>query len=263
MRYSRLTGVIYVIGSIFGLLISLGGLLTLWATKQDVTQNLTGTVALVGRTLTATRDTIGVVSDSLEEAETDLDLLNKMIDGMGKSMDDSGGLIRSTADLVGVEMVGFVNNTQTSLTSVQSSARVVDDFLGLLSSLPLIGARYKPDVPLEDSIALVKTSMDPLPDSLLKIQRDLDVSAANVATLKSEMDALAKQVGAIEESLSQARKMVEEYRAILSDVQARYDRFQDRLPVAITITYLGLTGLLIWMLMTQIGMLINGIGMLG
>ena len=63
MRYSRLTGVIYVIGSIFGLLISLGGLLTLWATKQDVTQNLTGTVALVGRTLTATRDTIGVVSD--------------------------------------------------------------------------------------------------------------------------------------------------------------------------------------------------------
>ena len=107
-----------------------------------------------------------------------------MIDGMGKSMDDSGGLIRSTADLVGVEMVGFVNNTQTSLTSVQSSARVVDDFLGLLSSLPLIGARYKPDVPLEDSIALVKTSMDPLPDSLLKIRRDLDVSAANVATLK-------------------------------------------------------------------------------
>ena len=160
-------------------------------------------------------------------------------------------------------MVGFVNNTQTSLTSVQSSARVVDDFLGLLSSLPLIGARYKPDVPLEDSIALVKTSMDPLPNSLLKIQRDLDVAAANVATLKIEMDALAKQVGAIEESLSQARKMVDEYRAILSDVQTRYDRFQARLPVAITITYLGLTGLLTWILMTQIGMLINGIGMLG
>lgn len=261
MRYSRLIGVIYVVGAVLGLIMSVGGLLTLWITKSSVTESITGTVALAGRTLQATHDTMAVIGDSLNQASTDLTLLTKMVDDMASTLEDSGTLIHSTGDLVGKNMVEFVNNTQSSLTSVQTSARVVDDFLGVVSNIPFIGGRYRPDVPLSDSVARVSSSMAPLPGALTKIQHDLDVSAANVATIKGEVKVLGQQISSIQTSISKARGVVEDYQSILMDAQTRYDAFQKRLPVLLDVFYIGMTGLLIWIFILQLGMLLHGVSL--
>ena len=68
LRFSRLTGVIYVIGAVFGIIFSLGGLFFLWTTRTEVVQTVTGTAALVGQTLEATRETIAVIEASLSQA---------------------------------------------------------------------------------------------------------------------------------------------------------------------------------------------------
>jgi len=128
---------------------------------------------------------------------------------------------------------------------------------------PYLGNGYNPDLPLQASVAEVSESLDPLPDSLTQIRRDLDVSSANVSTIKSEMETLAKQLESIQSNLVEARKVADEYSKILSGVQTRYDKFENRLPLTIDTIYIGLTGVLIWIFITQLGMLIHGIELLG
>lgn len=266
-RFSRLTGVIYVIGAIFGIIISLGGLIWLWTTRNDVMQSVTGTAELAGQTLNATRDTIAVIGESLDQAAADLETIQAMLMDTGKTLEDTGSLVSSTGDLVGVEMVAFVDNTQASLDSAQNSARMVDNVLSTLNSIPLIGPSlgrgYNPEITLEESFASVSTSMNPLPDSLRKIRRDLDVAAANASTLQAEVETLAGQVSDIQISVSNAQKVTETYRKILVDLQERYTRFEDRLPLVLNTVYYGITAFLVWMFITQIGMILHGIQLMG
>lgn len=268
MQFNRLIGVIYVVGAVFGLVISLGGLLLLWTTKSNVTNNIIGVVALGGRTLEATNTTVNVMGTSLDQAGTSLKLIQNMLVDTGTSLENSGELVRSTGSLVGVNMVDFVDNAKSSLASMQTSAQVVDNMLRTITGIPLIGPwlggqRYNPDVPLAESVAKVSKSMDPLPDSLKKIRSDLEVSAGNITTVKSEVDSAAKQMDSIQASLTDAQKVVEDYKSIVSELQARYTRFQNRLPAVLNTIYIGLTGLLIWILITQVGMLLHGIELMG
>lgn len=266
-RFSRLTGVIYVIGAIFGLVISAGGVIWLWTTRDAVVQSVTGTAELAGQTLEATRETIAVIGQSLDQAATDLETIQSMLMNTGKTLEDTGELVRSTGDLVGVEMVAFVDNTQVSLDSAQNSARMVDNVLRTLNGIPLIGPSlgrgYNPEVTLEESFESVSISMNPLPDSLRNIRRDLDVAAANASTLQAEIETLAGQVADIQTSVSNAQEVTETYRAILVDLQGRYTRFEERLPPAMNSIYYGITAVLVWIFITQVGMFIHGIELMG
>ncbi len=259
---SRLVGVIYVLASLFGLLLSVGGLFFLWSTKTVVVGDITDAADLAGRTLTATQRTINVVSDSLDQADNDLQLIQGMTNNVSSALNDSSGLITATANLVGGDLITFVDNTRTSLASVSSGARFVDDFLRVLNGVPFIGGRYKPDVPLQDSVANVSKSMEPLPGSLTKIRGELDTASNNVDTVRGQIDALTLQLDDVHGSLSNARKVVKEYNLILTDVQGRFDRFQTHLPALLNTIYLGLTAVLAWVVMTQLGLLVHGIQLL-
>lgn len=260
-RFSRLTGVIFVVGALFGLLISIGGLYALWSTRESATGSIFEMVELTGQALDATRATIGVVNNSLDQAAQNLSLIRDIADDVAGTLNDSHDLIESTAGLIGNDMVGFVNDTQTSLASVETSARLVDDTLRVISSIPLIGPRYRPEVPLQESVAQVSDSLAPLPGSFETISRQLDVSAAHVATVRFEIETLAEQVDEIDQSITQAKEVVDDYSDVLDGMQARYDKAAGDLPLALDIIYIGLTTLLIWIFITQLGLLIHGLEM--
>jgi hypothetical protein len=274
-RLSLLTGVIYVIGAIFGLLISSGGLYVLWSTRPTVTRELTETAGLFGRFLGATGRTIQVVNGSLDQASHDLELSHAMLLDVAQTLDDSQGLIDATAGLIGSDLAGFFEETQTSLEAVEASAQTVDQALAVVESIrdALAGLRALipftpppgeslPRASLQQSVAEVRRSLAPVPDSLGEIERQLSVSAANVATMQSELEQLAGQVAGIETSLDEARAVTAEYRAILDDLQERLERFEGRLPLLLRLVYLGLTLILAWIFMTQAGMLVHGIALL-
>ena len=265
--YLRLSSIAFVVGSIFGLIISAGGLIVLWANKANVTDQITGTVSLAGDTLAETRELIAVAGTTLDEAATDLATMQKMIGDVAVTLKDSSGMVSSTADLIGSNMVEFVNNTSTSLVSVQNSARAVDSILGKINSIPLLGPwlgnGYDPDVPLGASVASVSASLDPLPESLSKISRDLDVSSANIATVQAEIEVLAGQLDEIQGSLNDAQDVVDRYQELLSAAQTRYNAFENRLPGMINTFFIGTTLVLIWIFITQVGMLLYGIYLLG
>lgn len=267
MINTRTVGRIYLISAVVGLIFGVVGLIVLWGTRASVVRSITGSVALVGRSLSATETTMDVLDTSIQQANADLDIAQKMLADMSDTMDGSRGMIDRTADLVGGQLVVFVNNTRTSLDSVQTSANVVDNMLRTITGIPLIGPwlggqKYNPPVPLGDSVANVRKSMDPLPITLSGIQRDLKTSSGNVATIKDQVDALSKQVDSIRASITDARKVISEYRDVLREVQTRYQKLEKGLPLAINLVYILLTLLLLWMILSQVGVLMHGLTLL-
>lgn len=261
-RYDRLVAVIYIIGALFGIILSLGGAIGLWASKEKITGQVTEVVSLMGRTLDATRATIAVVNSSLDQSTTHLDLIHQMITDTAATLEDTDGLITETSSMIGEDMVLFVEDTQESLQTVQTSARFIDDFLRVVSNIPFIGRRYQPEVTLQDSVAEVNESLETLPESFGSIQRELDVTAANIQTMQIEFTDLAERVKLIEEELNEANEVAEEYRMILADVRTRWDVVEENMPAWLTTGYLALTALLIWIFINQVGVLIHGIALL-
>lgn len=267
-RFTRILGTLYLAGSIIGLLIGLVGLVALWVTRPVVVRSVTGSVALLGRTLTATQDTITILDTSLQQASADLDLVQAMMRDISGTLDNSRGMLDKTANLVGGQLVDFLKNTSTSLDSVQSSATVVDNMLRTITGIPLIGPwlggqSYNPPVPLGESVANVKKSIDPLPNTLSGVQKDLITSSANVAAIKGQMDTLTQQVGAIKTSVSQSRSVVNDYRQVLNELLSRYHILEQRLSLTINLVYILLTVILLWIIATQAGLLLQGLALLG
>lgn len=261
-RTSRLTAIVYIIGAIIGLILSTGGLIGLWTTKAAFTTQVNEAVSLAGRALEASSGTVEVAGHVLDRTAENLKLIHQMIGDLSDTIGSSSGMLTNTSKLVGTDMVEFVKNAQTSLDSLQTSGKLIDDFLRVVSRVPFVGKQYQPEVPLEEGFARISRSMEPLDDTFLQMKTDLDRSSASAATLKVQLEQLNKQVDTIQTELDNGQKLVTEYKSILDRAQNRYDRFNQRLPGILNAVYLLITALLLWMLITQAGMLLHGWEML-
>jgi hypothetical protein len=268
-RYLRLSGVIFLVSAILGMIIGLGGLIVLWSTKAEVTNGIVDTTSLVRRSLEATSSSLVLINDTLDQAGRNIELIHGLISDMGGTLSDSKDLLDTAAGMMGTDMKGFITETQKSLVAVEESAqmvdsalRVVDSTLQFLDRLRPGGPIYKPRTPLQDSVAQVNRSLDPLPASFDKIQKQLDTSAAHAAMMQAEVEALSKQVADIEVNLEQARVVSGEYRKIVNDLEGNLDHFEQQLPLRLNVLYLGVTLLLLWVSSASAGMLVNGLGML-
>jgi methyl-accepting chemotaxis protein len=255
----RITTLIALAAAILGLALSMVGLISLWLTRDDVTRQIQEITSLSGRTLLATQEMLQVAGRTLDQADKDLEMIAVLMADLGTTLENSSGMITSTAELVGEDLVGFVDKTQTSLQSVEQSAQVVDDFLRLLNAVPFLGGRYRPEVPLQESFSRVNDSMDPLPEAFEKIRADLDRASTQADTLRMDVEALGQQVGEIQTGVTDAREVLDAYTEILADTQTHYDAFQSRLMVWVNIAYLGLTFFLVWVFLSQLAVMMQAI----
>ena len=259
--FTRLTGVVILIGAIFGLALSVYGLFALWASKEQVSGGVIELFALTARTVNATDKMLVVVGSSLEQASGDMALIRDILGDTAGTIGESTSLVDTTASLMGEDMPAFIQNTQTSLDSVQTTARLIDDMLGTITRIPLLGPflgrRYSPEVPLGTSVANVSRSLDPLPATFTAIQRDMQVASASLATVQGEVEALSRQIADIDTTISEATVVVDEYQLILTDLNERLARVQTRLPALLDTGYLALTVILIWIGISQLGALLH------
>jgi len=257
--FTRLSIVVTLIGAVLGLAISLYGLYAVWTIQPNLNQSLTELVGIASQTLEASSGMLTVMSSSLDQAGQDLALVRDILDSTGQTISQSTGMVDETAKLMGEQMPQFIANTQKALEGAQATARLMDDTLGTITSIPLIGPslgqRYRPEVPLNESIAEINRSLDPLPKSFTTIQNDMKSSSASMATVQGEIETLSKQVGEIETSLANAKREVNQYQLTLASVQDRLDKVEKQVPVYLNMACLALTVVLIWLGISQVGSL--------
>jgi len=253
----RLSVFLLILAVVPGVVVSLGGLWAVWRLEGRVAQTLETTADLTLRTLTTTSALLDAVAGSLDEVQSNLTLIRGSVDEISDTLSTTVNVTGQIGALVGDELTTIIEDTQSSLKAVQSSARLIDDTLAIVTMLPLIGSRYTPETPLEKSVGRVYTSLDGVPASLRQIQSELTATSKSLASLQQDVQKLGGELGHLEEDLETARQSVAEYQRILKQLTGRLSEIRPAIAGWVRAVAIALTVLCVWVLLTQAALLLQ------
>jgi methyl-accepting chemotaxis protein len=263
---ARLAGLLLVFGAILGTIVAIAGLIFIWRAEPAASEAITGTIDLLDTTLTTTSDTMLIVNGSLYQMKDNLGVIRFSLEDASQTMQATANVTSSVADLIGDDFSKVVVETQLSLLSVQNSARMIDNTLSLISSIPLIGPSlgggYRRDMPLEASINEVSLSLEPVPDSLQEVQTGLKQTARNFELMKNDLDDLITTIDEIETGLAGAEAVMTDYQEIFSKSQERLQSARTATPDFVRFLLWGSAAFFVWLLIAQLGLLLHGFDLL-
>jgi ABC-type transporter Mla subunit MlaD len=258
-RWDRPVGYVLIANAAVGFLLGLAGLIGLWWAEPRLTQGAQELTSLATRAVDATAQLLVGVDDAVTTATDNMGAIETTMGDVSATLKNTADLTSSVSDIAGTDVLNIVRQTRTSLDSVEKTAQLVDDVLGVVSRIPLVGARYQPEVPLHVSIQRVGQSLDPLPASITQVQHDLKAASTNLAAIERDVTTLTTRLGAIEENLKTVQKATHEYRAIAADLRTGLDTVQTGLPRVLRgFVWFG-TAIMIWLMVAQLGLLTQGL----
>jgi hypothetical protein len=99
-------------------------------------------------TLGATGNALTVADQSLTQASQVILTLGSTIDTTSKTVNDSIPMMDTLGNVITQQLPTTIETAQTSLQAAQSSARVVDSTLSLITAIPFISnQQYQPEAP--------------------------------------------------------------------------------------------------------------------
>lgn len=263
---ARLAGILLIFGAIIGTITALAGMIIIWRAEPTVGESLTGTIDLLDATLTTSSDAMLMMNGSFLQMKDSLGVIRLSLDDASRTMQSTADATNSVADLIGEDLNTVVTDTQLSLLSVQNSARMIDNTLSLISSIPLIGPSlgggYRRDMPLEASIGEVSSGLESVPNSLLEVQTGLNQTARNFELMKNDLDDLIETIDEVETGLLGAEAVMSDYQEIISRAQDRLQDARSATPNILRMLLWGGTTFFVWLLIAQLGLLIHGLDLL-
>jgi chromosome segregation ATPase len=260
--FRKLTGILLCGAAAAGMIFSLLGLVQVWRYQPRVTADVNEILASLDQALNATQDGLVIVDQMLDSATENVTALQSGMEALAQGIHDSGPMLDSLASLTGEELPDALQATQTSLASAQKSAKLIDDTLGTLSKIPLLPIKsYQPDVPLATALGQVSDSLEALPESLATIESSLNDNQANLADMEAELDKVSKSIEGIDENLSAARDVVGQYQKATTRLKQRTEAAQESAPGRIRAAAWVLSFLLVWFLIAQLGLWVQGLDM--
>lgn len=257
-RTQRRIGYLLIADAAVGLALAVVGLIGLWWAEPRIRSGVDEFVVLVDRAVNTTSGLLVGIDAAVATAHDSMGTIEQTMGHVADTLDSTARLTQSASDIAGKDVVDIVRETQTSLASVEKTARLVDDTLAVVARVPLIGGRYEPDVPLHESIARVADSLDPLPASLARVQRDLADTSTNLTRMKADILALSVSLRAIEDSLATLKAATADYREIAAGLQEDLERFRQAFPGALRFATLFGSAVMLWLAVAQLGLLTQG-----
>ncbi|MHB0965053.1 MAG: hypothetical protein ACYC36_01245 [Bellilinea sp.] len=257
--FARITGLVLSIAAVMGLGLSLAGLILLGGFSNRISANLLGALEYLDRALAISSDGLETAESSLLAADSALESLVSTLDGVNESLQGMDPTLTALSTLLGKDLPGTIEATQDSLDSAQTSARNIDNVLTSLSRIPFFGTLvYNPEVPLNETIGEISDSLDAIPRSLRDAKSGLDIADRNLTTITSDLGNIAQNTDQIDLSIADALLVIDEYQTLVADMQKRVKDFRQELPGQLRLATLAAALLLIWLAITQIGLLAQG-----
>jgi hypothetical protein len=261
-RSSRATGTLYLLTAVLGMILSLTGLVLLWTIGPRVRVQAIATIDLASRAVGTSDQGLNVLVDSLNNTHDSIQLMQTTSEDIAASLDQTVPMVDEMGTLVGKNMSDVIRNMQTSLIAAQSSAKLVDDTLSLITALPLIGRRYSPSQSLSSSIVQISNSLDGLPEELGTLQTNLTVSSNNIRDVQSKIVDLSTNLGRVAKNIQDAQDVVRQYQVQIGELKANLGNLARVFPLWMTVTQVGLTLFFLWLGLAQVSMAVQGLNLL-
>lgn len=262
--YNRIIGIIMVVTATLGIVISLAGLVWVWSKKGPLTDDLISKLDMASSSLDTTAKGLDIADQSLKTSSSSVVALETAFNTLSESIQETQPMVDSLSSLLGEDLPATIETTQTSLEAAQSSAEIIDNVLGSVTSLPFYpGTRYNPPVPLHIALAQVSASLDSLPADFSTMQKSLVETNNNFGLIKSEINVMTRNIKDIHTSLVNAQDVVSEYQVIVEQMQAGVNNTRKTLPGRITTWAWILSIVLIWIAISQVVLFAQGLEKIG
>lgn len=212
--------------AIFGMAFSAIGIGLTWYTLPKIQKSLLSLIDTIDQTLINTDDGLGVVIEALETSKNNLDVISSTLENLPGTIDNISNSLQSSGDLIGGELKDAIVGTKISLSSAATSAGLIDNTLKFIAAIPLLGADYRPEVPLSISLENVSESLNDIPESFLEIQSFIQDTDEGLVLLKSDTIKLSKSIQDFETVIIDAQMVIDEYNLIIGDLREQLTNFR-------------------------------------
>jgi len=255
----RVLGSCLMIFSTLGLLISLLGLVAVFRFSGPVASSSEQALQVTLVALTSGQQNLDLALRALGEAQAALDATEAFVEGAGSGLKDTSALMGSLSDMMVGDLGQVIVESQHSLAAAENAAAVIEELLyGLNVISGLTGLTYDPDVSLTESFARMNESLDTVPRTLAELDESLSAARGN---LDDSQASVVELTGPLNESaavLIEAQASLEEYSSLIAQLIQEIEDLRESLPRWIRAIVFSLYFLLIWLAITQVGLLWQG-----
>ncbi len=263
-RLLRSIGIVFVAAGGIGILLSLLALIGVWTLVPRVARGVDTNLAVLDTTLITTTQGLVVISQTLVSTSENIAALQSGAETMRGSLERTGPMLNTLVTMTGSDLPNTITNTQRALTSAQASARLIDNVLGAVTALPLPGLQpYRPQVPLNQALAQVSTSLNPLPASLKTIHTSLQGAQNDLISMQTELNTMSNDFRRIGDNVAEAQLVVGEYQQAVGQLQDQVGQLRHSAPNWILATAWLFSFLLLWVLISQVGFILQGLAYMG
>lgn len=236
----RIIGLVLVLIGIGGVGLSIAGVIVGRDIVDEIGDNVLGNLELTSEGLTAVQDTLILAKVALIDVNNGLDTVERTAVGVSVAISDTQPLVDQVILIASDDLPESIEAIEAALPGLVQVAGAIDRTLTTLSNfridetVPLIGFSiqfdlgidYDPDVPFDESVALLGESLDGLPDRLRSLDQSLQTSSENLGTISEDVLQLSQDLNTINARLAEVDPLLDEYIRIVQDTndRARFTR---------------------------------------
>ncbi len=254
----KILAVLTIFLTALGIIFSLFLMIQVWRYRLPATEKLQSGVDQFSTTLQISDEGLVVIQQVVNNVYTSTTYLDEATNALSDTVQSTSQFMDTADSFVGDNLMTTITNTQTALGSAQASAKVVDDILGALSRIPLIGLTYNPSVPLNVALGDISSSLDPLQITLKSFHTNLQTTRTNMQVFSRQITVLNNSILDMQKNLTQAKTTIAGYRAQIQSTQAWLSDARSNLPLWITTTAWVITLIIVWLIVIQVAMMLQG-----
>ncbi len=210
-KHPKLIKALLISAAITGLIVSLIILIIILTFGSFLHRNADLTIRSVDSMLTTTDAGLEIIENTLLNAQDSLKLLINSLEDMSDSLEELEPILTTTSDFFANDFYTLITSAQTSLDSAASSAKLIDNTLSFLSSIPFVNLNYQPEISLNQSIQDLSDSLEELPDTFDVIKTDLSLASKDFDLVSKTLDQLSVNLTQYNENLVDARDVIFNY----------------------------------------------------
>lgn len=235
-------GTLLIFIALVGVVFSISGMGITWYYRPKIQQAIFTIIDSLDQIMANTNEGLLVLDTALEGAVDNMDVISSSLENLSTTFDNISASLESSADLIGGDLRLTIIDTQTALSSASTSAGLVDNTLRFIAAIPLLGADYRPEVPLSTSLLQVSESLDNVPDSFLEIEQDIRDTQGGMSALQTDIALLAEDIRDYEQDLFEARQILTQYEVIFTNVREQLSDLRNHTSNFLLIASILITG---------------------
>jgi methyl-accepting chemotaxis protein len=245
--------------SALGLVISLLGLVVVCTLGRQVASNADHALEITVAALTSTKQNLDLTHRALGEARVALDTTETFVAEADSGLENTSALMGSLSEILGTDLPDVIEETQNSLSAAEEGAAVIEDVLhGLNAISGLTGLTYDPEVSLTEGLAGINESLDTIPSTLAQLDDSLGAAQKNLDDLQTALSQVATPLNESKVVLAEAQTSVESFSGVMEQLTSSVSHLRALLPAWIRAAIFALGFLLVWLAVSQIGLLWQG-----